>query len=159
MGKIFSKRSIMKKMAPVLLASVLLLPLTARAEIKAGSVEVTPYAGYNFFEDRQNLDNRPVIGGRLGYNITNRLGIEGNWNWIKSYVDDKSLKQTRQGQFTSPTDSVFITHYNIDLLYHFMPESIFNPYITAGYGIVHYTPKINNKNLSVLDFGVGANSG
>jgi OOP family OmpA-OmpF porin len=156
MGKIFSKCSIMKKMAPVLMASVLLLPLTARAEIKAGSVEVTPYAGYNFFEKRQNLENQPIVGGRLGYNITNWLGIEGNWNFIKSYVDDKSTRPTMQGQFSSPTDSVFITHYNLDLLYHFFPESRINPYITAGYGIVHYTPKINNKNLSVLDFGVGA---
>jgi len=146
----------MKKMAPVLMASVLLLPLTARAEIKAGSVEVTPYAGYNFFEKRQNLENQPIVGGRLGYNITNWLGIEGNWNWIKSYVDDKSTRPTMQGQFSAPTDSVFITHYNLDLLYHFFPESRINPYITAGYGIVHYTPKINNKNLSVLDFGVGA---
>jgi hypothetical protein len=32
MGKIFSMGSIMKKMAPVMLASVLLLPLTARAD-------------------------------------------------------------------------------------------------------------------------------
>src|SRR5664279_4206335 len=156
MGKIFSMGSIMKKMVPLLLASAFLLPLTARAEIKAGSVEVTPFAGYNFFEKRQNLENQPVVGGRLGYNITNTFGIEGAWDFIKSYVDNKSLPFTRQGQFTSPTNSVFITQYNLDLLYHFMPESRFNPYITAGYGIAHYIPKINNKNMSVLDFGVGA---
>jgi OOP family OmpA-OmpF porin len=143
-------------MSPLLVASVLLRPLNARAEIKAGSVEVTPYAGYNFFEERQNLENQPVVGGRIGYNITNTLGIEGNWNFIKSYVEDKSLPFTRQGQFTNPISSVFITQYNLDLLYHFMPESRFNPYITAGYGIAHYAPKINNKNMSVLDFGVGA---
>ncbi|MBK5275398.1 MAG: outer membrane beta-barrel domain-containing protein, partial [Desulfuromonadales bacterium] len=156
MIKKFSMCSIMKKMAPVLLASVFLLPLSARAEIKAGSVEVTPFAGYNFFEKRQNLENQPVIGARLGYNITNTFGIEGTWDFIKSYVDDKSIPRTRQGQFASPTNSVFITQYNLDLLYHFMPQSRINPYITAGYGIIHYTPKINNKNLSVLDFGVGA---
>ena len=156
MIKKFSMGSIMKKMSPLLLASVLLLPLTARAEVKAGSVEVTPYAGYNFFEKRQNLENQPIVGGRLGYNITNTLGIEGNWNFIKSYVDNKDLTPTRQGQFSGPTNSVFITHYNLDLLYHFLPEGRINPYITAGYGIVHYTPKINNKNLSVLDFGLGA---
>jgi len=156
MGKIFSMGSIMKKMSPVLVASVLLLPMTARSETRAGAVEVTPFAGYNFFEKRQNLENQPMVGGRLGYNITNHFGVEGTWNFIKSYVDDKSTRPNQQGQFTSPTDSVFVTHYNLDLLYTFMPESVFNPYITAGYGIVHYTPKINNKNLSVLDFGVGA---
>ena len=156
MRNIFSMGSVMKKMAPVLLVSFFMLPLSARAEIKAGSVEVTPFGGYNFFEKRQNLKDSPVVGGRLGYNITNNFGIEGTWDFIKSYVDDKSIPPTRQGQFASPTSSVFITQYNLDLLYHFMPESRFNPYVTAGYGIVHYTPKINNKNMSALDFGVGA---
>jgi len=146
----------MKKMAPVVLAAVLLLPLSARAETKAGSVEVTPFAGVNIFESRQNLENQIIFGGRLGYNITNHIGIEGTWDFIKTYVDDKNQRGSQQGAFTSPTDSVYITQYNLDLLYNFMPESWFNPYITAGYGLFHYSPKINNKNLSALDFGAGA---
>src|SRR6185369_15922445 len=156
MGKIFSMGSVMKKMAPVLMASVFLLPLTARAEVKAGSVELTPFGGYTFFQKQHNLEDSPVVGGRLGYNITNSLGIEGTWSFIKSYVDNKSLPFTRQGQFTNPINDVSITHFNLGLIYHFMPESVFNPYVVAGYGVNHYSPKINNKNLSVLDFGVGA---
>ena len=147
---------ILKKMPLLLFLLAFVLPLPVRAEIKAGSVEVTPFAGYTFFDEQHNLENQPVFGGRLGYNITNRFGIEGTWDFTKTYVDDKSLTFTRQGQFTSPISSVFITQYDINLLYHFIPEKRLNPYITAGYGIVHYTPKINNKNLSVLDFGVGA---
>jgi len=156
MIKKFSMGSILKKMAPVLLASVFFLPLSARAEIKAGSVEVTPFGGYTFFERQQNLEDQPVFGGRLGYNFTNRLGIEGTWSFIKAYVDNNSLAHTRQGQFTSPINDVSITHFNLGLIYHFMPESVFNPYVVAGYGVNHYSPKINNKNMSVLDFGVGA---
>ena len=156
MGKVFSKSSIMKKMAPVLLASVFLLPLSARAEVKAGSVELTPFAGYNFFERQQNLEDSPVVGGRLGYNITNRLGIEGTWEFMKTYVDNKSIGATRQGQFARPTSDVNITQFNLGLIYHFMPEGVFNPYIVAGYGVNHYSPKINNKNMSLVDVGVGA---
>jgi len=133
----FSMGSIMKKMAPVLLASVFLLPLSASAEVKAGSVEVTPFGGFNFFEHKQNLDHSPLVGGRLGYNITNHLGIEGTWSFMKTYVNDKNAPFTRQGQFTRPINDVNITQFNIGLLYHFMPESVFNPYIVAGYGVNH----------------------
>lgn len=145
-----------KKMSLLLILGVCLLPVSARAEIKANSVEVTPFAGLNFFEKRQNLEDSPLVGGRLGYNFTNRLGIEGTWAFTRSYVDDKSLPFTRQGQFTSPINDVNITQFNLGLLYHFMPESRFNPYITAGYGVYHYAPKINNKNMSFIDAGVGA---
>lgn len=156
MKKIFSLVPVMKKMAPVLVASVLLLPLTARAEIKAGSVEVSPFVGYNFFEKVQNLENRPIFGGRLGYNFTNTFGIEGSWEYIRSKVDDKNKTFSKEGQFTSPISNVDINMYHLDLVYHFLPEGKFNPFIVAGYGAVNYSPKINSKNMSVIDFGVGA---
>lgn len=146
----------MKKVAPVLLVSIFLLPLAAHAEIKAGSVELSPFAGYNFFEKKQNLENSPVYGGRLGYNFTNTFGVEAVGEFIKTKVDDKSEVQTREGQFTSPINNVRLTTYHLDLLYHFMPESTFNPYVVAGYGAAHYTPRINNKNMSAVNFGVGA---
>ena len=57
MKKNYSIAPIMKKIAPVMLVSLFLLPLTARAEIKAGSVEVSPFVGFNFFEKDQNLEN------------------------------------------------------------------------------------------------------
>jgi OOP family OmpA-OmpF porin len=157
MRKIFSIVPIMKKMAPVLFASVLLLPLSAHAEIKAGSVEVSPFLGVNLFEKRQNLENGPVFGGRLGYNFTGNFGIEATGEYIKSNVDNKSKMFTKQGQFTRPMNDVDIIMYHLDLVYHFMPESKFNPFITAGYGAAHYNPeKINNGNMSIVDFGVGA---
>ncbi|MBC7961751.1 MAG: outer membrane beta-barrel domain-containing protein [Steroidobacteraceae bacterium] len=156
MKKIFSMAPVIKKLAPVLLASVFLLPLSARAEIKAGSVEVTPFGGYNFFEKRQNLEDQPLVGARLGYNFTNSFGIEGTWEFMKSYVDDKNTRFSREGQFTRPISDVSITQFSLDLVYHFMPESVFNPFIVGGYGIAHYSPKINNKNMSVVNFGLGA---
>src|SRR5665647_1368839 len=106
MRKIFSIVSIMKKIAPVLLLSAFLLPLPAHAEIKAGSVELNPFAGYNFFEKRQNLENRPVFGGRIGYNFTNSFGIEGAGEFINTQVDDRDTRFSREGQFTSPINGV-----------------------------------------------------
>jgi len=146
----------MYRAALMVAAFVFLLPLSARSEIKAGSFELTPFAGYNFFEKRQNLENRAVLGGRLGYNFTKNFGIEGTGEFIKSRVDDKAETFTREGQFTSPIDNVRIIFYHLDLVYHFIPEGNFNPFIVAGYGAAHYSPRINNKNMSIIDFGLGS---
>lgn len=146
----------MKKIAPAVLLSVFLLPLPARAEIKAGSVEVSPFAGYSFFENLQNLEHDFIFGGRLGYNITSHFGIEGVGKYVRTRVDDESATTQRQGRFLSPIDSVNITSYHLDLLYHVIPEGSFNPFIAAGYGANHYNPEINDKNMSVINFGVGA---
>jgi OOP family OmpA-OmpF porin len=156
MKKKISIVPIMKRIAPVMLVSLFLLPLTARAEIKAGSVEVNPFAGYNFFENRQNLENSVVYGGRLGYNFTNTFGVEAVGEFNKTHVDDKTETFRKEGMFTTPIDTVRISTYHLDLLYHFMPESKFNPFIAVGYGAAHYDPKINNKNMSVINYGVGA---
>jgi OmpA-OmpF porin, OOP family len=157
MNKKFSLMPIMKKVSPVLLLSVFLLPLSARAEIKAGGVELSPFAGYNFFEHRQNLENSPVFGGRIGYDITNHVGVEATGQFTRSKVDERSKTFTREGEFTSPINDVDISMYHLDLLYHFMPEGKFNPFVTAGYGIAHYSPKINTKEvMSLVDFGIGA---
>ena len=157
MKNVFTLAPLMKKLSPALLLSVFLLPLTAHAEIKAGSVELEPFAGYNFFESRQNLENSPVFGGRIGYNITNQFGVEGTGQFTRSSVDDRSKTFTREGQFTSPIDDVDISMYHLDLLYHFMPDSRFNPFVTAGYGIAHYSPRVNHNGvMSMVDFGVGA---
>jgi len=157
MSKIFSVIPVMKKMAPVLLVSAFLLPSPVRAEIKAGSVELSPFLGYSFFENRQNLKHSPIIGGRVGYNFTEHFGAEFTGQYTGSSVDDRSQAFTRQGQFTSPIDDVNIGMYHLDLMYHFMPEEKLNPFVTAGYGVVHYSPDINTKrNMSVVNVGVGA---
>lgn len=155
MKKKFSMVPLTKKIVPVLLSAVFLLPLAAHAEIKAGSVELSPFAGYNFFDNQHNIKNRPVFGGRISYNFTSHFGLEGTGEFSKTRVDDKSETQTEQGQFTG-SDDVKIISYHLDLVYHFLPEEKFNPFIVAGYGASHYNPEINDKNMRLLDYGVGA---
>lgn len=156
MKKEYSMVPLKKKILPILLTAVFLFPLAAHAEIKAKSVELSPFIGYHFFEEDQNLEDDFVFGGRVGYNITNRFAIEGALEFINTSVDDKNQAFTTEGQFTSPIDDVKMTSYHLDVLYHFMPESKFNPFLAAGYGAAHYSPKINNENLSVISYGVGA---
>ncbi|MBE0502883.1 MAG: outer membrane beta-barrel domain-containing protein [Desulfuromonadales bacterium] len=155
MKKKFSMAPLSKKMMPVLLSAVFLLPLAAHAEIKAGSVELSPFVGYNFYDNQHNLKDRPVFGGRLGYNFTNRFGLEGTGEFAKTRVDHKNKPWTEQGQFTG-SDDVKIISYHLDLLYHFLPEEKLNPFVTAGYGASHYNPEINSKNMRLMNVGVGA---
>jgi OOP family OmpA-OmpF porin len=144
------------KTALLLFVSALVFPVSAHAELREGSVELSPFIGYNFFESRQNLEDSPVYGGRLGYNFTRNFGIEGVGEFTRSKVDDQSASYTEEGQFTSPIDKVKITRYHLDLLYHFMPEKKFNPFIAGGYGFAHYSPKINSRDMAIYNLGVGA---
>jgi len=149
----------MKTMYRVALTAALcvfLLPMYALSEIRAGSFEVSPFGGYNFFQDRQNLENSFLFGARLGYNFTKNFGIEGAAEYIGSSVDDKAKLWTKEGQFTSPIDDVDITFYHLDLIYHFMPDGNFNPFIVAGYGLANYDPEINDHDMAFGSFGLGA---
>ena len=138
-------------------AFVFLLPLSARSEIKAGSFEVTPFAGYNFFESDQNLENRPVFGGRLGYNFTKHFGLEVVGEYIGTHVDDPNIAGRKEGQYRGPTDSVNLTFYHLAAVYHFMPDGKFNPFVLLGVGGAHYNPSINNRgDMAALNVGAGA---
>jgi len=146
----------MYRAALMAIALVFLLPLSARSEIKAGSFEVSPFVGYNFFEDRQNLEDSFIFGGRLGYNFTEHFGIEAAGEYMKTSVNDEAEPWTKKGQFTSPINNVDIAFYHLDLLYHFIPEGNFNPFIAAGYGFAHYDPEINTRDMAIINFGLGA---
>ena len=156
MKRFWVHKAFAKKMLPVLFSAVFLLPLAAHAEIKAGSVELSPFAGYNFYDNQHNIKDRPVFGGRIGYNFTKHFGLEGSGEFSKTRVDDRNKVATEQAQFTSPTDDVKITSYHLNLVYHFLPEQKFNPFVVAGYGASHYNPEINDGDMQLLDYGVGA---
>jgi OOP family OmpA-OmpF porin len=146
----------MYRAALMVAAFVFLLPLSAHSEIKAGSFEVGPFGGYNFFQKSQNLENRPVFGLRLGYNFTKHFGIEGTGEFIRSYVDDRGKTGLSEGQYGSPMDKVDLTFYHIDAVYHFMPDGKFNPFVLAGFGGAHYRPEISTRDMAAFNVGVGA---
>jgi len=146
----------MYRAALMVAAFVILLPLPARSEIRGGSIEVTPFGGYNWFQDKQNLKDRPVYGGRLGYNFTPHWGIEGTVEFIKTAVDDKGLTSVKEGQFGRPMDDADLYFYHVDAVYHFMPEGKLNPFIVAGFGGAHYKPRVSDHDMAAFNIGVGA---
>ncbi|MBT1072403.1 OmpA family protein [Pelotalea chapellei] len=156
MENIVQKVPVAKIIAAGFLSLACILPIPAHAEIKAGSVEISPFVGFNLFENGQNLNNNLIYGGRVGYNFTNHFGLEGSVEFINTRVDDKSRTGIKEGQFRSPTNDVNLAFYHLDALYHFMPEGKFNPYVVAGLGGVHYSPRIATQDMTAISFGAGA---
>lgn len=138
-------------------AFALLLPLSARSEIREETWELSPFVGYNVFEKAQNLKDAPLFGGRLGYNFTEHFGIEGAVEYIGTNLNDKAITGPKKGQFRYPVDSVALTFFHLDAVYHLIPEGDFNPFILAGFGGIHYRPSISvqETDMSSFNFGVG----
>ena len=113
---------------------LLLLPLISSAEIKEGSFEVNPFAGLYIPNDSTGFHKSEIYGLRLGYNVTPNWGVEGAFDWAQ-----------KQAQF-----------YHADVLYHFMPEKSFNPYLVAGIGAGHLDPTTGGSvDRFMGDFGIG----
>ena len=137
-------------------AFVFLLPLSARSEIRAGSFEMGLFGGYNFFQSSQNLKPGPIAGARIGYNFTRHFGVEAAGEYVWSKVDDQFKLGLTEGQYGSPMDGVNLTFYHLDLVYHFMPESRFTPFVLVGFGGANYNPSISTKDMAAFNVGLGA---
>jgi OOP family OmpA-OmpF porin len=147
----------MYRAAMIIAAFVFLLPLSALSEINAGSVEVEPFVGYNFFQHSQNLDDAPIFGARLGYNFTKYFGVEATGEYIRANVNDTGKMNNTEGQFGYPMTKEDITSYHVDAVIHFIPDGKFNPFIVAGFGGVHYGPSIQNGgDMPAFNVGLGA---
>jgi outer membrane protein OmpA-like peptidoglycan-associated protein len=62
--------------ALIAVGCIYLLPLAAQAGIRAESIELSPFGGYNFFENDQNLNDDLLGGGRIGYNFTHHFDFD-----------------------------------------------------------------------------------
>lgn len=128
----------------------------AFAEVKDGQFEISPFAGYHMFESDQNLEDGLTYGIRLGYSLSRHWAIEGAISTVSSNIDDASITGASEGQFRSPMGDVDLVLYQLDALYHFLPDNKFSPYIVGGYGVTDYSPSISDDEMSTFNLGVGA---
>jgi OmpA-OmpF porin, OOP family len=136
-------------------AFVFLLPLSAHSEIKAGSVEVGVFGGYNFFDSSQNLKNGPLAGGRMGYNFTKYFGVEVAGEYVFTEVNNKAKTNYTEGQFGYPMSKTDVIFYHVDAVYNILPDSRFTPFILVGFGGAHYNPKISTGEMPAFNVGAG----
>ncbi|MEW6109968.1 MAG: OmpA family protein [Nitrospirota bacterium] len=114
--------------------SIIIIPVITSAEIREGSVEINPYIGLHVFDTSTDFQKKGIYGLRLGYNITNHIGIEGAYDHTP--------------------DSAQMLH--ADLLYNFNPEKSLNPFFVAGIGGAHISPDGRDSyNTLMGNFGLG----
>jgi len=122
----------------------------------AGSLELSPFIGGYFFENEENLKDKPVYGVRLGYGLSEKFGLEGVFEYVNTRVDDRSEPTTDRPPFGSPDGSVKNYLYHLDAVYNFLPYKSFSPYVAAGVGGAHFDPSdSDNSDRFLANFGGG----
>lgn len=137
----------MKKITTLLVAGlVLALATVASAGNKKGDFSVSPVIGGLSFESDVDLEYSTVYGGRLGYNFTDAFGIEALFDYARPQFDDES-------------ETLYYYRYGGELLYHFMPEKKFVPYLAAGAAGVNFNNDAadmkGEHTKELFDYGLG----
>ncbi len=107
----------------IVLFAVLVCP--GFAEIRPGKASVSPFiGGYRFDHAMPVKKDAPALGLRLGYDFTERWGVEGAFDWVPTEV---------QGWSGSNSDTN-VYGMRLDALYNFQPTEKLVPYLAAGVG-------------------------
>lgn len=119
---------------------VLAVSLPATAGIQGGEVTVTPFAGVYVYDGSQLLSPSLALGMRLGYNLNENWGLEGQFTYAR-------LRN----------DGVYGGVYNAsaDLLYHFMPEKKLVPYFLVGGGWSRTDSVTRISSNGIAEYGAG----
>jgi len=136
----------MKKATCLFFISVFILASSSYAQVKPKTYSFTPFIGGYSFDSEENLETKPVFGVRLGYDINQRWGIEGVFDYLETEYDRASIH----------TDAK-VYGYRLEALYHFMPENRLVPFVAAGLGgrSIHYDQNVDNKSDFLFDYGAG----
>jgi len=120
------------------------LSLPAIAANLPGAFSISPMLGRHMFEGNLSLDTTTFWGVNLGYNFTENWGVEGVYSQTKADASDSSTTDTK------------VQTYHLDVLYHFMPDHKFVPYVAVGLGAINSSPDIGaDRDHLLLNYGVG----
>lgn len=117
---------------------VLFFAASAAAEIRPGTMTLTPQIGVMVFEGNQNLSTGFTGGLGLGYSFDEHWGTEG--------VLTVTGAREKKGYGSSD-----IKAGHLDLLYHFQPQQRLVPYLSAVLGGM----KLEEDHDTLLGYGIG----
>lgn len=129
-----------------IIATILFLTTTAQAASRPNTTTFTLGGGYEFFASKRNIQNTAVPLAMLGYNFTERWGIEALFGVINS----TSHQNATYGEHVH--GNLFL----IDGLYHFSCCHHIEPFVLAGVGITGLDPNGNDaRNEGNINAGAG----
>ena len=144
----------MKKLMKGTLTGLLLVTLATPgfAENRQGSFNLSPFVGGYVMDKELPFESRPIFGLRAGYNFTKNIGAEAMFGY--------SLSETKLNQGSAGSKETDLYKYGVDILYHFMPDSNFVPFVEVGGGVTHFkvpsTPSIGSPYyIGQVNFGAG----
>jgi OOP family OmpA-OmpF porin len=138
----------MKKIVMFLVGMALLSIVTVGfAQVRSGSVTVSPTIGGYMFEGNEDMDNSLSVGLRAGYNFTKHIGIEGFAHYVPT-------------QITGTNEDVNFVGYGVEGLYHFLPDGKLVPFLALGVGGAHYSKATEDttgakRDKITADYGAG----
>lgn len=133
--------SIVKNVGISCLVCLLLMSQNVSAGNLPQAFTISPQIGGYMFEGNQDggLDDAVVYSLSVGYNFNKSCGAELGYSYINT--EDESGKSNS------------INSGRLDLLYHFMPEKDFVPFVIAGAGLSH--ANINSDDDIIAGYGLG----
>lgn len=117
----------------------------AFAEVRGGAFTISPFVGGYTFDGNQHIKTNIASGLRLGYNLTQNWGVEGQFTYVP-------LHQTWVGKGFPSGDQYSLRG---DVMYHFIPESRFVPFLVLGGGWTTTDSVFSNNDDATLDYGGG----
>jgi OOP family OmpA-OmpF porin len=128
----------------LLTAAFLLLTPAALAEVRIGAVTLTPMVGYQSYDSNLDLEDAAAYGVALGYTASQHWGLELDIRYIPTEVDATG----------GPDVNNLVVTGNV--LYHFMPEQAFVPYLVGGLGALQYdVDGASDDEDFILNWGAG----
>jgi len=144
----------MKRLLKGIMPGLVLVTLATPgfAENRSGAVTVSPFVGGYVLDSEQHEESRPMFGLRAGYNFTKNFGAEAMFGY--------ALTETKGKYGVSGSREADMYRYGVDLLYHFMPDKKFVPFIAVGGGGTSFSipnsPSTRNHYAGLVTYGGGA---
>jgi OOP family OmpA-OmpF porin len=132
-----------KRISSILAALIIITAGTAFGANKAGQFSISPVIGGYTFDGKQHLDTNLVYGGRAGYNFTDNFGFEALFDYVNT-------------EPTKAKNKIDTYRYGGELLYHFLPENTFVPYLAVGLSGLNFDAAgADKKARAAFDYGLG----
>jgi len=117
------------------------------AENRQGAITLSPHIGGYVFEGNQDINSDIAYGIGVGVNLTERLGVEG----VFDYIDTDSEAHNNKPYVKASV-------YRVDGLYHFNMDANKDlvPYLSVGAGMININyDRGESENDALVNYGGG----